>query len=263
MSRKRRIVIFAAGLAIAGSVPAWGQPQSGIVRPTSEPAAPSVSLGAELYAGNCATCHGIDGSGIVTPRRGAGGILGAGPSLRGVGALTADFYLRRGYMPLASIHDQPGPDRVLFSDKEIRSLVSYVAALGPGPGIPSPDPAGGNMSDGVHLFTEHCAGCHQEVARGGYVTGARVPPLQGVNATQIAEAVRIGPYLMPRFSRAQISDAQLNSIIRYVLSTRHPDNHGGWGIGNIGPIPEGLVTWWIAVPLLILICLLLARRFKA
>ena len=84
-----------------------------------------------------------------------------------------------------------------------------------------------------------------------------------MNATQIAEAVRIGPYLMPRFSRAQISDAQLDSIIRYVLSTRHPDNRGGWGIGNVGPIPEGLVTWWIAAPLLILICLLLARRFKA
>ncbi len=33
-----------------------------------------------------------------------------------------------------------------------------------------------------------------------------------------------------------------------------PNNHGGWGIGNIGPIPEGLVAWWIAAPLL-LICL--------
>ena len=97
---------------------------------------------------------------------------------------------------------------------------------------------------------------------GGFVTGARVPPLQGVTATEIAEAVRIGPYLMPRFSRRQISDAQLNSLIRYVLSTRHPDNRGGWGIGNIGPIPEGLVTWWIGAPLLIGACLLLARRFR-
>jgi ubiquinol-cytochrome c reductase cytochrome c subunit len=114
----------------------------------------------------------------------------------------------------------------------------------------------------VKLFTEHCSGCHQEVARGGFVTGARVPPLQGLTATEIAEAVRVGPYEMPRFSARQISDAQLNSIVRYVQSTSHPDNRGGWGIGNIGPIPEGLVTWWIAVPLLIVACLAVGRRFK-
>jgi ubiquinol-cytochrome c reductase cytochrome c subunit len=83
-----------------------------------------------------------------------------------------------------------------------------------------------------------------------------------VTATQIAEAVRIGPYLMPKFPVSQISGAQLNSLIRYVLSQNHPDNRGGWGIGNIGPIPEGLVTWWIAVPLLLLTCLLLGRKVR-
>jgi len=67
---------------------------------------------------------------------------------------------------------------------------------------------------------------------------------------------------MPRFSTSQISAAQLNSLIRYVLSTRHPDNRGGWGIGNIGPIPEGLVTWWIAAPLLLLACLAVGRRSR-
>ncbi len=114
----------------------------------------------------------------------------------------------------------------------------------------------------MHQFTLHCAGCHQIQGRGGFVTGAMVPPLQGVNPTQIAEAVRIGPYLMPRFSTRQISDAQLNSIIKFVLSTRQPDNRGGWGIGNLGPIPEGLVTWWIAAPLLIVGCMAVGRRLR-
>jgi ubiquinol-cytochrome c reductase cytochrome c subunit len=257
-------VTFAAWIA-AGAVicaTAGAQPQSGIVRPTTEPAGPSVALGAQLYAGNCASCHGIAGSGIASPRPGAGDILGEGPPLRGVGALTADFYLRTGYMPLSSPHDQPGPDRVLFSGKEITSLERYVASLGKGPPVPHPDPAGGSISEGTQLFTLHCAGCHQELARGGFVTSAQVPPLQTVGATQIAEAVRIGPYLMPRFPTSQISDAQLNSIIKYVLSTRHPDNRGGWGIGNLGPIPEGLVTWWIAAPLLLLSCLAVGRRMR-
>jgi ubiquinol-cytochrome c reductase cytochrome c subunit len=165
-------------------------------------------------------------------------------------------------MPLSNIHDQPGPDRVLFSDKEIRSLVAYVASLGAGPGIPHPDPSSGGIAEGLHQFTTHCAGCHQELARGGFVTGALVPPLQSATATEIAEAVRIGPYLMPRFSTSQITDAQLNSIIKYVLWTRHPSNRGGWGIGNLGPIPEGLVTWWIAAPLLLLACMSVGRRMR-
>jgi quinol---cytochrome-c reductase cytochrome c subunit len=252
---------LAAGAVIADA--AGAQPQSGIVRPTTEPAAPSVALGAQLYAGNCASCHGIAGAGVSSPRPGAGDILGEGPPLQGVGALAADFYLRTGYMPLSSPHDEPGPDRVLFSGKEITSLEHYVASLGTGPPVPHPNPAAGSIATGTQLFTENCAGCHQELARGGFVTGAEVPPLQTVKATQIAEAVRIGPYLMPRFPRSEISDADLNSIIKYVLSTRHPDNRGGWGIGNLGPIPEGLVTWWIAAPLLLLSCLAVGRRRRS
>jgi ubiquinol-cytochrome c reductase cytochrome c subunit len=89
-----------------------------------------------------------------------------------------------------------------------------------------------------------------------------VPPLQGYTNAEIAEAVRIGPYLMPKFSSSQISDAQLNSIIKYVQSQNHPYNRGGWGIGNIGPIPEGLVTWLIGMPLLLLSCLLVGRRLR-
>lgn len=262
MRRTGLIAALTVGLGFGLAGLAGAQPGSGIVRPTTEPSTPSVQLGAQLYAGNCASCHGIAGSGIKSPRPGAGDISGEGPPLRGVGASAPDFYLRTGYMPLSSIHDQPGPDRVLFSDKEIRSLVAYVASLGAGPGIPHPNPDAGSLAEGLHQFTLHCAGCHQIVARGGFVTGAMVPPLQSATATEIAEAVRIGPYLMPRFPASQISDAQLNSIVAYVLSTRHPDNRGGWGIGNIGPIPEGLVTWWIAAPLLLIACMAVGRRLR-
>lgn len=262
MSGRRKVVSLVVILALGGAGPAEAQPQSGIVRPTTEPSTPSVALGAQLFAGNCASCHGIAGAGIRSPRPGAGGIPGAGPSLRGVGALAADFYLRTGYMPLGSFHDQPGPEQeqVLFSGNEVRSLVGYVASLGSGPAIPDPHPASGSLSTGQSQFLLHCAGCHQIEGRGGFVTGAEVPPLQNVPATQIAEAVRIGPYEMPRFSARQISDTQLNSIVEYVLSTNHPVNRGGWSIGNLGPIPEGLVAWWIGAPLLIISCRMVGRR---
>ena len=249
-------------LLALGAAPAGAQPPSGIVRPDTEPAHPSLELGSELFAANCASCHGIAGSGITKARPGAGDLYGLGPPLHHVGAQAADFYLRTGLMPLDNPHHEPSNDRVLFSDKEIRSLVKYVASFGKGPAIPNPRPQRGNISEGNQLFTSDCAGCHQEDARGGFVTGARVPPLQGYTNTEIAEAVRVGPYLMPKFSASQISNAQLNSIIRYVQSQNHPANRGGWGIGNIGPIPEGLVTWLIAAPLLLISCLVVGRRLR-
>jgi ubiquinol-cytochrome c reductase cytochrome c subunit len=179
-----------------------------------------------------------------------------------VGAAAADLYLRLGFMPLPNIHAQPERRRLLFSDKELRSLTAFIASLAPGPPVPRIDPRAGNLARGFRLFTEHCAGCHQAVAAGGFVTGARVPPLQNVSAVQIAEAVRVGPYLMPRFSRHQITDAQLNSIIAYVRGTNHPDNRGGWAIGNIGPISEGIIAWLTAIVLAIA-CLGLARRLRS
>jgi ubiquinol-cytochrome c reductase cytochrome c subunit len=262
---------LAAALALAaasalprplGPAAALAQPPSGIVRPDQEPKRPTVELGSELFAANCSTCHGIAGSGVRHARPGAGDLYGLGPPLKGVGAQAADFYLRTGLMPLDDPHHEPSNNRVLLSGNEIRALDRYIASLGSGPGIPDPKPRKGNLSAGMQLFTEDCAGCHQEDARGGFVTGARVPPLQGYTNAEIAEAVRIGPYLMPKFTTRQISNAQLNSIIRYVQSQNHPYNRGGWGIGNIGPIPEGLVTWMIAAPLLLLACRVLARRVR-
>jgi ubiquinol-cytochrome c reductase cytochrome c subunit len=182
-----------------------------------------------------------------------------GPPLRGVGARAADFYLRTGYMPLARFDLQPQRSRVLFSERELRALVAYVASLG-GPPVPRPQPERGNLAEGLQLFTEHCAGCHQVVAEGGYVTGARVPPLKNATPVQIAEAVRIGPYLMPSFPRSQISDRQLDSIIAYVEQAKHPDDAGGWGIGHIGPVPEGMVAWLLAGTALVAACILVARR---
>ena len=183
-----------------------------------------------------------------------------GPSLQGVGALSADFYLRTGYMPLKRNGLQPRRSRLLLGPSEINALVRYVASLGKGPPVPHPHPERGDVSEGMRLFRENCAGCHQIVAEGGYVTNAVPPALGAATATQVAEAVRIGPYVMPAFSEKQISDAQLNSIVRYVEFAQHPPNYGGWALGNIGPIPEGLVSWFIAGTVLIGVCLVIGKR---
>jgi ubiquinol-cytochrome c reductase cytochrome c subunit len=261
-----RALLLSLVALLAPVAPAAAQPPVGIVRPDEDAAPRSLrELGAELFAGNCATCHGIDGRGIRArpARSGVGDVRGRGPSLHVVGAQAADFELRTGYMPLGRPDEQPQRTRVLLHEREIRALVAYIDALGGGgPQIPIAHPQRGSLSEGLHAFTEHCAGCHQIVGQGGVVTGARVPALQKATATQIAEAVRIGPYVMPSFPRSQISDRQLNSIIRYVLLTRHPVDRGGWGLGNLGPFPEGIVAWLLAGGLLVGVCLVIGRRTR-
>ena len=219
-----------------------------------------VTRGRHLYGQYCIACHGANGMGVIGGQ--SNGRKREGPPLVGVGALAADFYLRTGYMPLREVGVQPRRSRVLFSEGQIRALVAYVASLGHGPPIPRPQPERGSISQGLKLFTDHCAGCHQVVAQGGYLTGGVAPPLQNATPTQVAQAIRIGPYLMPRFSPRQITPAQVNSIVRYVEYAKHPDSPGGWGIGYIGPVPEGLVTWFLAATALVAVCLLLGRRLR-
>lgn len=221
-----------------------------------------VGLGAQVFAENCSACHGVNGDGKQAPGavNGVGDQAGFGPSLRGVGAQAADFYLRTGYMPLQSPYDQPRRSRVLFSPRQVRALIAYVASLGSGPPIPRPRPALGSVSAGMQLFTDHCAGCHQIAAEGGYVPDSVAPPLAPDSPRQIAEAVRIGPNLMPRFSRSLLSDRELNSVIAYVQYTDSPDDRGGWSLGRLGPVPEGLVAWFVAGVVLVGVTLTVGRR---
>ena len=67
---------------------------------------------------------------------------------------------------------------------------------------------------------------------------------------------------MPRFSPRDLSPQDVNSIVRYVEWSKHPDDRGGWAIGHIGPIPEGLVTWFLAATTLVAVCVLLGKRLR-
>jgi len=223
--------------------------------------------GKQLYGRYCASFHGPNGAGSTSGQRFGGSAgrnqsvnVGLGPPLVGVGTLAADFYLTTGYMPLKRNGIQPRRSGLLLSERQIDALVRYVGSLGPGPKPRPVHPERGDVAEGMRLFRSHCAGCHQIVAEGGYVTNAVPPALGDATPEQIYEAVRLGPYVMPEFSEKAISNAQLASIIRYVEYAKHPDNRGGWAIGNVGPIPEGLVSWFIAGSVLLGVCLVIGRR---
>jgi ubiquinol-cytochrome c reductase cytochrome c subunit len=212
--------------------------------------APDAAHGRQLYVLGCSSCHGMD----------ARGVPGRGPSLRRAGALAADFYLRTGRMPLGDPGDEPVRTRPAYDDADIADLVAYVGSLG-GPPVPVVARAPARvLSRGKKLFTDNCAGCHTSLARGGIVTGGIAPPLQDAGDVQVAEAIRLGPFLMPRFSARQLPRSDVEAIAAYVRSTRHPRNAGGWGIGGIGPVPEGMVAWFLGLFSLVLVARLVGER---
>ena len=209
--------------------------------------------GRELFVEGCASCHGFD----------ARGIPGLAPDLHAAGAAAADFYLSTGRMPLdVETGEQPLRGEPAYPPAEIRALVEYVGSLG-GPKIPEVNPERGDLSEGQHAFTTYCAGCHQVMGAGGVVTGAVPPPLLDATPTQLAEAVRVGPYLMPAFDEREIDQRTLDSIALYVEQVvKHPPDRGGWGLGHIGPIPEGMVAWLLAGGALLLVARLIGERME-
>jgi ubiquinol-cytochrome c reductase cytochrome c subunit len=241
------VVTFAS--QSSGQINLGGGPSQpgGPVEGKPPPADPEqIERGRRLFLEGCSSCHGLD----------AKGIPGTAPSLRGAGALAADFYLSTGRMPLDKPGDEPIRTRPRYPQDEIDDLVAYVGSLG-GPPIPDVHPERGKLNEGFALFNENCAGCHQAVAKGGVVTGAFAPDLGEATPTEVGEAVRMGPYVMPRFSRRQISDQELDSIARYVELTKAPVDDGGWGIGNLGPVPEGMIAWLLAIASLLVVARLI------
>jgi ubiquinol-cytochrome c reductase cytochrome c subunit len=243
--------LLLAALAIAGwaQVPTssgdLGASEVTFGRPTK-----LVEEGRALFKTGCSSCHGFAGKGVK----------GQAPSLVGAGEAAADFYLRTGRMPLAQVGDEPLRGEPRYDDAEIRALDAYVGSLGEGPEIPRVEPAEGSVSEGMEMFTDSCAGCHGIGGKGGVAIGGYAPPLGEATPTQVGEAIRVGPYLMPRFSAAQITPAQVNSIARYVELTQEPEDAGGFGIGHIGPVPEGLVAWLAALAALLLVARLIGER---
>ena len=225
------------GAASLGGVPAQGQTDS-------EPG--SVERGAELFVVACATCHGSRGAGTAN-----------GPPIADAGAASVDFQLRTGRMPRTQPSGgQSLPKPPAFGEPEIRDLVAYVASLGNGPPIPGVD-LDASVPDGMQLFVANCAPCHGATGAGGAVGGGWLAPaLDRASPRIVAEAMLVGPGQMPAF---ELADEDVDAVAAYVEHLRTSAQPGGFSIGNIGPVPEGFVGWFVGMGLLGLVAYLIGR----
>jgi ubiquinol-cytochrome c reductase cytochrome c subunit len=198
---------------------------------------PLVAQGKTIFSQQCASCHG----------QFAQGVPNAGPSLIGVGAAAVDFQVSTGRMPAKEPVAQQPRKPVEFHPQEIRALAAYIASLAGGPAIPSAadvNPKTGNSGFGQQLFVADCAQCHNFVGAGGALTyGKYAPPLTKSTPRQIFEAMLTGPEAMPVFNNTTITPQQKRDIIAYITKSRTEPNPGGFSLGRVGPVTEGIVAF--------------------
>jgi ubiquinol-cytochrome c reductase cytochrome c subunit len=227
-------------------------------RPPLVQPADDATPGPDLYARDCAWCHGDDGGGT---ERAPDLVTGTnGPAL-------THFVLTTGRMPLDYAEQRMARAEPVYNVDEVSAIVDYVARLNqPGPTIPKVDVDSGDIGVGLELYQENCAACHSTTGIGGAMAPSRsddlperqaedpstiAPDLSSASAVETAEAMLTGPGTMPVFGPDTFDDAQVDSIVRYVLYVQHPDNRGGASIGRVGPVAEGMVGWLVGLGLLL------------
>ncbi|KTR38724.1 MULTISPECIES: cytochrome bc1 complex diheme cytochrome c subunit [Rothia] len=258
LSQKRRhplaaVVLLAIALVLTGGLYAVATASNQAQADTAAYTSQDIEQGEKLFSANCATCHGTEAAGTD-----------AGPSLIGVGAAAVDFQIGTGRMPLEmqGVQAQVKPGQ--FNDEQIKQLAAYVASLGAGPGVPDDedvDVSKGDAANGAKVFLANCAMCHNAAGAGGALTrGKWAPTLMGVSEKHIWEAMETGPQNMPVFNDANITPEEKRDVITYLKSLETNTTPGGFALGSLGPVSEGLFIWTIGLGIVIAFTVWLTSR---
>jgi len=256
LSRHRRgpiagLVMLLLGLALSGGLYATFSPSSSADEAQDQAA--MAAKGRELFLVSCAFCHGQNGEGLTAND---GQLIG--PALAGVGAAAVDFQVGTGRMPMVQPGAQVQKKKPNFSQTEIDELAAYVASLAPGPAIPTAeDYSTDGMSSadkqeaivrGGQIFLTNCTACHNFTGEGGAMPrGGFAPKLLDTDPKYIYEAMLTGPQSMDTFSNGNITPEMKRDVIAYIESMKTQPGYGGFGLGNLGPVSEGLFAWIVGL----------------
>ncbi|RNE49511.1 cytochrome C [Corynebacterium alimapuense] len=216
-----------------------------------------IQEGKDLYEVACITCHGANLQGV--PDR--------GPSLIGAGEGAVYFQVHSGRMPMMSNDAQAERKTPRYTEQQTLAMAAYVAANGGGPELVFNEDgtlameelrgenfdgqmAAEDIARGSELFRLNCASCHNFTGRGGALSsGKYAPGLDPANEQEIYQAMLTGPQNMPAFSDRQLSADEKKDIIAFIKNAKENPSPGGWSLGGLGPVNEGLAMWFIGITL--------------
>ena len=255
--RRRPVAGYAAlllGLVVVALLYGSLTRQGGTAQASAPPASQQdITAGKDLFQATCSSCHGLEAQGTSQA-----------PSLVGAGAAAVYFQMSTGRMPAKEVGAENPRGPVKFSEQQIYQIADYVASLGGGPAIPTAEQvstAGADTALGSNLFMANCSQCHGFAGDSGALTyGKFAPPLTQSTPTQIYTAMLTGPEAMPVFSDGALSPSAKRDIIAYITETRVEPNPGGFSLGRIGPVTEGLVIFLGGMGFLVLIAMWITAK---
>lgn len=255
-----RALVIGAALVVVGLAQAVLLPRG--AAGADSPQSDQIEQGRKLFAVGCSSCHGMhaeggtDGDGHIT-----------GPSLIGVGAAAVDFQVGTGRMPAAQTGAQVPQKPPVYTDEEVAALAAFVGSLAPGPAIPSPeqyDPNGvpqDEIARGGELFRTNCTACHNFAGRGGALpNGKYAPSLMNTSPKHMYEAMLTGPQQMPAFTDQVLQSQDKRAIIAYITQLQQAKDPGGFGLGRLGPVSEGLWGWFVGIGLLVTVAVWIGAK---
>jgi ubiquinol-cytochrome c reductase cytochrome c subunit len=237
--------LIGIGLLLTGGIYAGASAAMAATDTDSSSSATQLTVedGKKLFQANCATCHGLNLQGTDS-----------GPSLYGVGELSVHFQVSTGRMPLQAQAPQAPQKPVQFTDEQVEALAKYVQSTSPGPTYPSEETldAEGDLSHGAELFRINCAMCHNVAGAGGALTeGKYAPNLHTTSALNMYAAMVTGPQNMPVFNDLNLTLEDKRDIISYLVYLQNEPSPGGFTLGSLGPVSEGLFIWVFGISALI------------
>ena len=227
--------LIGIGLLVTGGIYAGASAAVAASEPQTVSSALTVEDGKKLFQANCATCHGLDLQGSAN-----------GPSLYGVGELSVEFQMATGRMPLQAQGPQAPQKPVQFTQEQIEAIAAFTQSVAPGPSYPDAHiiDGEGDVAAGAELFRINCAMCHNVAAAGGALTeGKYAPPLTDTSALHIYAAMVTGPQNMPVFNDLTLTTDEKRDIISALMYMQENPSPGGFTLGSLGPVSEGLFIW--------------------
>jgi ubiquinol-cytochrome c reductase cytochrome c subunit len=235
-TRGRRAPVVVTIVATLLMVAGWGA-MAGAQEDPDDPERDLVVRGGELFQSQCAACHGTQLEGGPGP-----GDL-AGPEMTEVDIAFVDLTMRTGRMPIVA--EEVGIRTDQLNDDQREAINAYLLEVFDLPGE-IPTVGEGEAARGQELYVRNCAACHGAAGDGG-IAGAdnTVPPLTGLDPIAIAAGTRVGPFTMPAFEEAVLSDQQLDDIVAY-LALAEATPRSAVGVRELDQVGEALFALGLA-----------------
>jgi ubiquinol-cytochrome c reductase cytochrome c subunit len=109
----------------------------------------------------------------------------------------------------------------------------------------------GDVANGAELFRVNCAMCHNVAAAGGALTEGKYAPALTRPARCMYAAMVTGPQNMPVFNNMTLTPDEKRDIISSLMYLQENESAGGFNLGSLGPVSEGLFIWIFGIGALI------------